>query len=170
VGFQGSVSAKRSKVAGKPAEAKKAVLHSLEAFMSQTEEEKQALASEIAELKLQKEALASENEKLKRELTEEKARAATALEFSKAASTAVKVKKEQNAQMNRQVQELNEMVEEANQCSVCMERACNRILTACGHTYCQVCIDLIASSAAAQRTCPTCRKEFTQEHIGPFFG
>jgi len=67
---------------------------------------KQLLASENAELKLQKETLASENENLKRELAQE-ARAVTPVEFSKASSTAVKVKKEQNVQTNRKVEDLH---------------------------------------------------------------
>ena len=117
------------------------------------------LTSENAELKLKQEAL----------LAQGRACAAIAVDFFMTASTAVKVKKEQNPQMNRQVQELNERVEEANQCCVCMEWACNRILTACDHTYCQVYFDSIASSAEGQRACPNCRKTFTKQQILPLF-
>ena len=109
-----------------------------------------SLSFEIAELKLKKEALVSENEKLKRELALEKHRAAIAVDFSMAASTAVKVKKEQNAQMNRQVQELNEQPRPH-----CLWPH----LLSC-------CIGSIASSTAAQRTCGVPRAQ--PDHLQVF--
>ena len=169
-------------MAGKPAEAKKAVLHSLEAFMSQTEEEKQALASEIAELKLQKEALASEVERLKRELTEEKkerrrslgeksvlelhlaseqAAAATAVELHQRTRAVVRVKQEK-------VEELND----AAKCKVCFEGAANVLCNPCSHVVtCEVCFAALPSVGAGRgrrKPCPLCREPIVS-HKKVFF-
>ena len=113
--------------------------------------------------------LEAENAELRRVVGNEEAAVRTAVGLHRRTKEAVKVKKEQNVQMSQQVEELNERVEEANQCGVCMDRACNRVLIDCGHTFCEECIGSVAALAAARRTCPSCRKRFTKPQIRKLF-
>ena len=113
--------------------------------------------------------LEAENAELRRVVGNEEAAVRTAVGLHRRTKEAVKVKKEQNVQMSQQVEELNERVEEANQCGVCMDRACNRVLIDCGHTFCEECIGSVAALAAARRTCPSCRKRFTKQQIRKLF-
>lgn len=48
--------------------------------------------------------------------------------------------------------------EEPETCTVCMDRKCDTLLVACGHTYCEGCIQKVMfANLECARACPTCR-------------
>ena len=107
---------------------------------------------------------AAAKDALLRQLASEQAAAATAVELHDRTKAVVVVKKEK-------VEEMAGQLEEAKQCSVCLERDCDRVLSACGHAFCRQCVDGVVerSVAAAGRLCPTCRAKFTKAQIRPLF-
>ena len=55
-----------------------------------------------------------------------------------------------------------------HECAVCLEALTDagaRILTVCGHTFCEACITRIAKDAGMHSRCPLCRQQYVPANI-----